>query len=79
MSLTDAMTRVYMSSATTAHLVPADAPVSGAPRALCRIRPYKEKPWFGTGNQREYEKAAALPVCGRCQAAAEQRTEGGAR
>ena len=22
--------------------------------------------WFGTGNQREYEKVAALPRCKRC-------------
>ena len=77
MSLT--ATRVYMARANTAHPVLADTSLDGAPRALCRMRPYQEKPWFGTGDQREYEKARRLPLCGKCQAAADAETaEGGA-
>jgi hypothetical protein len=78
MSLTDAFTRVHMLHGKTIHLVLADTALSGSPRALCRARPYLGRSWFGTGDQLEYEKAAALPVCGKCQAVAEQRAEGGA-
>lgn len=63
-------TRVYMTSAKTAHLVFPDTTPSAAPRALCQIRPYMGRSWFGTGDQAEYEKASALPLCARCKTAA---------
>lgn len=66
-------TRVYMPSAKTAHLVFADTSLDGAPRALCRIRPYLGRSWHGTGSQGEYERAAALPLCTRCAERVEAR------
>lgn len=65
-----AFTRVYMAHAATAHLISPDESVSDVPRALCKIRPYLGRSWFGTGSQAEYDKAAALPLCPRCETAA---------
>lgn len=73
MTVASECTRVYMASAKTAHLVFPDTTVSVAPRALCRIRPYLDREWFGTGSQREYERAAELPLCGRCEQKARTR------
>jgi len=60
-----ALTRVYAVHGKLAHLLrPGDVPASG--EAFCRRLPA----WFGwrgTGSQLEYEVAASLPLCSRCE------------
>ena len=63
--------RVYAPRGKMAHLLPpGDQPTAGRPPALCLLYPRLGTAWLGTGSQKEYEKAAALPLCGRCEAAA---------
>lgn len=37
------------------------------PRALCGAWAWDAGSWFGSGNQSEYEHAAALPTCKTCE------------
>jgi hypothetical protein len=45
-----------------------NAPSSGNTPARCGRFPARHDPsgWMGTGEQREYERLAALPYCKRC-------------
>ena len=67
MSYTDEYTRVYRAWGHLAHLLP---PSEEYPESLCGIRSTLGRTWFGTGNQDEYDRAAALQLCGKCEAAA---------
>ena len=69
-ALAASCTRVYMLHGAIAHLVPPDASLSGMPRAECGARPYQMRRWLGTGNRAEQVKAASLPLCGKCETAA---------
>lgn len=51
---------VYLPRANRAH-------VAIAGRTLCGRGPQWPDAWFGTGDQREYERAAALPLCTSCE------------
>lgn len=63
--------RVYMPTGKMAHLLPpGDSPTFGYAFSLCRMQPRLFTSWLGTGSQSEYEKAASLPLCGRCSGAA---------
>lgn len=55
--------RVYLPSGRRAHLSPPFSARSG----LCAIAPEWPADWLGTGSQDEYDRAAALPLCRRCQ------------
>jgi hypothetical protein len=59
-------TRVYLPRGRVAHL---RRPWS--PGVMCPSVPGTPGPgeWLGTGSQGEYDKAASLPLCRRCQAA----------
>lgn len=59
-------TRVYMRAGDVAHLLgELDSPNSYARCVRCKRAPRAfGTPWYGTGSQREREKAAALPLCG---------------
>lgn len=71
------LTRVYAVHGKLAHLLrPGDVPVSGD--AFCRIAPAGFG-WRGTGSQLEYEIAAALPPCSRCESLSAESTDVPAR
>lgn len=57
--------RRYTRGGRVAHLVRVEAAQG---RALCRRQPDGFEDWRGTGDQVEYERAAALPLCRRCDA-----------
>lgn len=62
-------TRVYLLYGKMAHLLPlGESPNVGYPVALCRRQPALFATWLGTGSQTEYERAAELPLCSRCEA-----------
>lgn len=72
MAYLDDCTRVYRPTGrTTHHLLPPGDTASSGVETLCGIRNSLGRTWLGTGGQEEYEKAASLPVCKRCEAAAE--------
>ena len=63
--------RVYTPRGRMAHLLrPGDQPSAGRAPALCLRYPRPGASWLGTGSQDEYDKAAALPLCGKCDAVA---------
>lgn len=58
-------TRMYAPAGTVAHLCPPfTSSVLTAP--LCGLDLAWPVQWLGTGSQREHERAASLPLCGRC-------------
>ena len=59
--------RRYHQHGHVAHLVPFGTDIS-----LCGARPVLERDWYGTGSMSEIEKAASLPLCGRCEASASE-------
>lgn len=65
-------TRVYGRNGRYAHLltlngsVDIDSAMCGRILWTC-VREGEWKPWLGTGSQAEYEKAASLPLCPRCE------------
>jgi hypothetical protein len=62
-------TRVYRAGGRVAHLRPEDLQYPAAP--VCQDPRYdRDGEWLGTGTQEEYERAASLPLCQRCAAAA---------
>ena len=62
-------TRVYTSAAArVAHLRP---DWRGGDRVLCPAESRLLVGWLGTGSQEEYDRAAALPTCKRCEKIAE--------
>lgn len=62
-------TRVYTSAAArVAHLKP---DWRGGDAVLCPAESQLFVGWLGTGSQAEYERAAALPTCKRCEKARE--------
>ena len=62
-------TRVYARTGKRAHLLPPfESPNLGYPLSLCSRQPGLGDSWRGTGSQLEYEVAAALPLCARCEA-----------
>lgn len=64
----DDCTRVYTPHGKMAHLLPPDdSPSHGYAFTLCRRQPHLFTSWLGTGSQREYERAAELPLCARCE------------
>lgn len=69
MSFADGCTRAYARHGTMAHLLEPGDQASAGSVALCG----SHAPWLGTGSQDEYEKAAALPLCGRCARKAADR------
>lgn len=66
-------TRVYRPrNAAEAHLRREDAAVIACEDpARMSSYPGREERWYGTGSQEEYEHAAELPLCLRCQAVRE--------
>jgi hypothetical protein len=71
MTFADEHTRVYAPRGRIAHLLrPGGQPAAGRPLALCLLYPRLHTSWLGTGSQEEYDKAASLPLCGKCAAAA---------
>lgn len=62
-------TRAYTYRGRVAHLLPPDASANNGDAALCGRAAWACSPWFGTGSQREYEKAASLPTCILCDLA----------
>ena len=71
MSYADECARVYRPGGKTTHLLPPGDPASsGHPESLCGIRNTFGRIWLGTGGQDEYDKAASLPLCGKCDAVA---------
>ena len=50
-----------------AHIVP-----FGQPYSLCGGSPLGLQGWYGTGTMDEFDKAASLPVCGKCKATADE-------
>ena len=70
MSFADDCTRVYSRHGKMAHLLrPGAGPSFGYPAALCRRQPRLFRSWLGTGSQDEYDQAASLPTCGKCEQA----------
>jgi hypothetical protein len=62
-------TRVYTPHGKLAHLLgPFESASLGYAFSLCRRQPRLFGAWFGTGTQAEHERAAELPLCGRCEA-----------
>lgn len=60
-------TRVYTHAGKTAHLLaPSKSPNDGYPAALCGHAPLWGAAWYGTGSQRELDRANKLPLCTRC-------------
>ena len=55
-------TRVYTPHGQVAHL----RRPFGYSSILCPVVPAWPGEWLGTGSQREYEKAASLPLCAVC-------------
>lgn len=49
-----------------AHLIPGSSP-GYVSRALCGLWAWARSDWKGTGNQTEYDHAAALPLCQTCE------------
>lgn len=61
-------TRVYVLHGKIAHLLPpGERPGVGYSRALCARSPALFGVWLGTGSQSEYDRAASLPLCSRCE------------
>jgi hypothetical protein len=61
-------TRVYTPQGQVAHLM---RPIAAGPaddyrHALCPSVPPGDSQWLGTGDQAEYERAEALPLCAAC-------------
>jgi hypothetical protein len=54
--------RLYAPRGKLAHLSPPWARGD----VLCRDDPRALEDWLGTGSQDEYDRAASLPLCGRC-------------
>jgi hypothetical protein len=68
MSTPSGYARVYAPNGKMTHLLPpGDRPSVGYPVALCRRPPPLFTSWLGTGSQAEYDHAAALPACPRCE------------
>lgn len=59
--------RVYVPTGKLAHLLAPGEPPSGDGESLCRKSPWASGSWSGTGSQGEYERAAELPLCSRCE------------
>jgi protein-tyrosine phosphatase len=57
--------RLYTRRGTRAHL----AGPYGGTGVLCAVEPGAFDDWLGTGDQREYERAASLPLCRQCKSA----------
>jgi hypothetical protein len=57
----DDCTRLYLHASAVAHL-------GYSPRGVfCDVMPQLGEDWYGTGSQDEYDKAARMPLCRRCQ------------
>lgn len=52
----------YVPRGRVAHAIPFGESYS---KSLCGLYPWTTG-WMGTGNQDEYDRAASLPVCQRC-------------
>lgn len=59
--------RVYLPRGTKSHVA-----LSSHWLACERVYAVPGEHWRGTGSQEEYERAAELPLCKRCQAALER-------
>ena len=70
MSYAEDCTRVYRPTGKVTHLLPPGDTASTGVESLCGIRNTFGRIWLGTGGQGEYDKAAALPLCGKCDAVA---------
>lgn len=67
MSYASDCTRVYTVWGKMAHLLPPDAGTNaGYAFTLCHRQPRLFSSWLGTGSQYEYEYAAQLPLCRKC-------------
>lgn len=69
-SYADECTRAYAPRGKMAHLLPGTPQSGKYASTLCLRYPRPGASWLGTGSQDEYDKAAALPLCGKCDAAA---------
>jgi hypothetical protein len=61
--------RRYLKTEKVAHLVDASTVWTSYRWAVCGVDPVYHDPdgWLGTGSQEEYELAAELPLCRRCE------------
>jgi hypothetical protein len=59
--------RFYLPHGQVAHAISNIGPRSLYTSAACRTGPGFGSFWLGTGTQDEYEKAATLPRCRRCE------------
>lgn len=59
-------TRLYTRRGRVAHLQPPFATDAWRGGVLCPVVPSWPGSWLGTGSQREYERAASLPLCAGC-------------
>lgn len=67
-SAEDGYTRVYAQRGRMAHLLlPNSSPNTGYPMTLCQRQTPLGQSWHGTGSQYEHDRAALLPLCGRCE------------
>jgi hypothetical protein len=62
----DAYDRVYSYGGRVAHLRPVSRPMGANYATACGVFPSLWGAVLGTGNQTEYDRAAALPTCKRC-------------
>lgn len=53
----------YMAGGSVAHALGRASDAA----AVCGMGPWLSRHWRGTGSQEEYERAAALPLCRRCE------------
>jgi hypothetical protein len=70
---------VYLRSGRVTHVLPFALVAYSYSRidsgeALCGRTPGLWGEWFGTGGQREADKAASMPLCLRCEEQSEGRT-----
>lgn len=61
-------TQVFTFYGRKTHLVrPSDSLNGFYPDAICGLQSDPFSPFFGTGDQKEYDRAASLPLCKSCE------------